>query len=132
MTTEQRRVSDPRIDELLENQRVHLKDFHAKQQPGEAAVLIEEHKTMLTDIHELKHNSALTVELVAGKLKIDPFTGKETGERSDGISQRIKSLEHSANGGKGLSIRMRDKAQMGLWGGIVAAAGLIIAAWIGS
>ncbi len=132
--TERRRDSDPRIDELLDHQRTHLKDFHAKLRPGEAATLVEEHKTMLTDISTLKHDSALTVELIAGKIIVDKFTGRETGEREPGIAFRVESLEYQANGGRGMSIRLRDKAQMGLWGGVSAAvvysAGLIVAALI--
>ena len=131
---EQRRESDPRIDELLDHQRTHLRDFHGNLKAGEGAKLIEEHKNMLTDISTLKHDSALTVELIAGKIIMDKFTNLPTGEREPGIAFRVESLEHQSNGGRGMSIRLRDKAQMGLWGGVSAAvvysAGLIIAAWI--
>ena len=130
--TERRRDSDPRIDELLDHQRTHLKDFHAKLRPGEAATLIEEHKTMLTDISTLKHDSALTVELIAGKIILDPFTHQPTGERETGIADRVESLEYNSNGGRGLSIRMRDKVETGLWGGLIAGGAIIVAAWIGS
>ena len=132
--TEHRRVSDPRIDELLDHQRTHLRDFHGNLKAGEGAKLIEEHKNMLNDITDLKHDSALSVELLAGKIIVDKFTGRETGEREPGIAFRVESLEYQANGGRGMSIRLRDKAQMGLWGGVSAAvvysAGLIVAALI--
>lgn len=110
--TERRRESDPRIDELLDHQRMHLKDFHGELEAGEAKELIEEHKNMLVDISELKRNSALTVELIAGKLIVDPFTHQETGEREPGIAYRVESLEHQSNGGGGFSIRAKDKAQL--------------------
>lgn len=90
----------------------HVDEFHGALEAGEGAVLIQEHKDMLGDISELKHNSTLIVELVAGKPVLDKFTNLPTGEREPGIAVRVEALEHSANGGGGFSIKAKDKAQL--------------------
>ena len=90
----------------------HVEEFHGALEAGEGAILVQEHKNMLNDITQLKRDSSLTVELIAGKVILDPYTDLPTGERESGIAQRVKSLEHTANGGGGFSIKAKDKAQL--------------------
>ncbi len=66
---------------------------------GELIVAIEKHG----------HDLDLLVNLVAGKMILDPFTDLPTGKREEGMDNRLTRLEYNANGGTGLSIRGRDK-----------------------
>jgi hypothetical protein len=115
-------------DELAD----HVEEYHAFK-ASELMKMVIEHKELLTDVSGLKKDTALSVELLAGKQIIDPYTGQPTGERLPGIASRVETLEYDANGGSGIHIRFRDKAQMGLWGvlgAVVTSLGLILAAWV--
>jgi hypothetical protein len=101
----------------------HITDYHANLKAGEAAVLIAKVRSipesMVDDI-------ALSVELLAGKEIIDEFTKQPTGQRHPGIAKRVEVLEYAANGGRGLSIRTRDKLLI-----IVAnAVSVAVVAWL--
>ena len=54
----------------------------------------------------------LLVEKVAGIPIVDPYSGIPTGEREDGIADRVRKLEYQGNGGGGFSLRAKDKAQI--------------------
>jgi hypothetical protein len=64
----------------------------------------------------------ILVEKIAGPLILDPYTGVPTGERGDGIADKVKILEHRSNGGSGFSISAKDKTQIVAWVTIVGTA----------
>lgn len=105
----------------------HVSEFHGNLEAGEGAKLIDEHKNMLTDISTLKQNSTLVVELVAGKEIIDPFTKRPTGDREPGIAHRVEALEYASNGGRGFSVRNRDKLIIGAIASVPSVGTLFIA-----
>lgn len=114
-----------RFDRLEELRVTHLDQFHTVLPPEETEQLVTEHSHLMSD-------TALLVELVAGKQKTDPFTDLPTGEREPGIAERVELLEHHTNGGRGLSIRTRDKLIIVVANGLIAVIVGILAVLAGS
>lgn len=112
MTDEHRRKSDPRIDELLTNQKAHLSEYHADLTPAEALQYIEK-------IDEMEVTNARILTILDGE-KILNASGETT--RVGGMSKDVAEMKRVMNGGK-LSIKTRDKALVGL---IAAAPSLLM------
>ena len=111
-----RRISDSKFDTIIDRldtlevgqkdiaskQADHVEKDHGNITGPEAKALVAEHKGMIHDV-------GLTVDLIAGKPIIDVYTGVPTGQREPGIADRVKLLEYNSNGGRGFSVRNRDK-----------------------
>jgi hypothetical protein len=88
--------------DIVQRQEDHLEHEHIGLSRDQALELVDEHVNMVHDV-------GLTVELIAGKPIKDEWTGKLTGKREPGIAKRVEDLEFNSNGGRGFSIRNRDK-----------------------
>lgn len=88
-------------ENIAATQIAHMENEHVVT-AAEAVELIAEHNSMVPNV-------ALSLDLLAGKPILDMVTGIPTGQREPGIADRVKSLEWNSNGGRGFSVRNRDK-----------------------
>ncbi len=114
---EHRRSSDPKIDEILETQRVHMKDYHANLSPGEAAQYVNRVDQMERGFEDLRVTTDRVLVILDGKEESNA-SGEIT--RIGGVSKDlavvstdVAELKVAVNGGK-LSVTRRDKMMFAL------------------
>ncbi len=112
MTDEHRRSSDPRIDELLTNQKTHLSEYHANMKPGDTFRYVAK-------VDEMEVTNARILTILDGEQVLNA-SGES--RRVGGMSKDVAEMKRVMNGGK-LSIKTRDKALIGL---IAAAPSLLL------
>ncbi len=105
-----RRSSDPRIDELLKFQRIHMSEYHADLSPGEASLYINRFNQMEKGFEELFTTNERVLVILDGKEELNA-SGEVT--RVGGISKDVADLKIAMNGGK-LGVKLGDKVLIGL------------------
>ena len=138
MTDPNRRSSDPRIDEILENQKTHVADFHAIDK-DEIMRRVKVQDTLVADMALGREDIGRILTVIEGTPEINAH-GETIGysggmrETIGAIRISVTELNHRGNGGGGFSIRRKDKWQsfwIGVTASIITAAGFVLAAWIG-
>ncbi len=107
---EHRRSSDPKIDEILKTQRVHMKNYHANLSPGEAAQYVNRVNQMERGFEDLRVTTDRVLVILDGEEELNA-SGEIT--RVGGVSKDVAELKVAMNGGK-LSVKMGDKVLVGL------------------
>ena len=140
MTSEipSRRSNDLKLDEVLDridqleeghrslaqHQSKHLDEYHAFKKDA-LIEMVAEHNALVEGFPQARDDIEAILYYVAGEKVLDPITHEWFGERKGGMAARITKLEYDANGGRGLSIRNRDKliiALLSTVGAIIVAA----------
>ncbi len=129
MTDRPRRSSDTKIDQLLALQEIHMTDYHANLEPGEAQQYVNRVDQMERGFEELHTTNKRMLIILDGEEELNA-SGEIT--RVGGISKDVvevkvdvAELKVAVNGGK-LGVKTLDKILIIVANGFVAA----IAVWI--
>ncbi len=122
MTDRPRRSSDTKIDQLLALQEIHMTDYHANLEPGEAQQYVNRVDQMEKGFEGLLITNERVLVILDGEEKLNA-SGEVT--RVGGVSKDVAELKVAVNGGK-LGVKTLDKILIIVANGFVAA----IAVWI--
>ena len=110
----------------------HLEQYHAFT-ADELRPMVEEHNKMVEDVPSIKATVERIICVLEGEPEYDlhgdemPRTGGMRG-RQEMIERDLAHMKFESNGGRGFSIRNRDKLIIGAIASVPAVASLIIAA----
>jgi len=110
----------------------HVEQYHAFT-ADELRPMVDEHNRLVEDVPEIRDVVERIINVLEGKPEFDlqghemPRTGGMRGKQ-EMIERDLSNLKHDANGGRGFTIRNRDKLIIGTIAAVPSLAALIIAA----
>ena len=116
---------------LKEQQEKHIEIYHAFK-ADELKEMVVEHAALVKAVPENKLLLERVVEALDGKPEYD-LHGKQTGRKGGMVSKQnmierdVASIKYDANGGRGFSVRTRDKIIIGVIAALPSIAILIAA-----
>jgi len=119
-------------DDIGEHMAAHVEQYHAFT-ADELRPMVEEHNELTADVPEIKRVVERIICVLEGEPVIDLHgdeIGRDGGMRGKQaqIERDLAGIKHDANGGRGFSIRNKDKLIIGAIASIPAVASLVIAA----
>lgn len=118
-----RRQSDRALDEKISELKKHISDemcdhvdeYHAFKKEA-LKVMVEEHRELVSRLPETERLTERIIDVLEGEYG-EPNLHGELGPRDGGlvgkidmIERDVSALKFDANGGRGFSVRFRDKA----------------------